>query len=118
MNEFLMAKTVQIPASTKVPNILTGEQYERAPFNATCSLFLTGSGASTTELIAGLTVDGLSVAPEINISTENRIPLVPDDVAVASFFCPQGGLIHLSVTNNTAGALNAHYKVILAPYQG
>lgn len=100
-----------IAANATNSNVLTGERYERAPYNAMGGLYVTGSAAGLT---AELNVGGDSVTPPTQVNTQNRFPVVPDDILVADWEAIGGNLIQVTVVNTTAGALTVRWRVDLS----
>jgi hypothetical protein len=98
-----------VAANTTVANVLTGQRYERSPFAAgEGNLFCTGSAAGLT---AELNIGGNSVTPPTVVNTQNRLPVVPDDVLVPGWEVLEGRLIQITVVNTTGGALTFFWRV-------
>lgn len=111
----MMMYEVSVPANSTVQNVVSGQRYERVPFQAAIgSLYATGSAAG---LQCELNVGGNSVTPPIVVNTGNRVPLVPDDLCLDGWEAVQGQLIQLSATNTTAGALTFRWKIELTEAQ-
>ncbi len=106
----VMQSNQSVAANTTVANVLSGERYERVPFNAIGGLYCAGSAAGLT---AELNVGGISVSPPTKVNAQNRLPVVPDDELVSGWEAPEGKLIQLSVVNTTGGALTFNFKVEL-----
>lgn len=94
-------------ANTTTENVFTGRRFERAPFSGYLALYGTGSAAG---LQAELNVGGRSITPRIPINTQNRQPVVPDDLIVDGVEVYEGELIQLTQVNTTAGALTGRYR--------
>lgn len=105
-----MQGTTSVAANATNANVLTGQKYERPPFDAYGALYMTGSA---TGLFAELNVNSMAVSDEIALSAQNRVPLVPDDLQIGGWEAPGTGLIQLRVRNSTGGALTAFWKVLL-----
>lgn len=104
-----MQNQVAVAANTTNPNVLTGQRYERAPFQAGVgNLFCCGSAAGLT---AELNVGGVSVTPPTVVNTQNRLPVVPDDILVSEWECMNGQLLQVTVVNTTGGALTFFWRV-------
>ena len=108
MKIVMQGSTVFAAAGT-VLNALTGQRYERPPFDAVGDLYMAGTALATGT--AEINVDGFSVSGVTNISGANRMPLVPDDLLIADWEAPGGGLIQLTIV--ATGAFTAYWKVIL-----
>lgn len=99
-----------VGANATVQNAFSGRRFERAPWPAFLKLYATGSAAG---LEAELNVGSRSVTPRVPLNTQNRQPVVPDDVLVSEVEVDQGELIQLSVVNTTAGALTGRFRMEL-----
>lgn len=109
-----MQSSTAIAAGQSVGTALNGQLYERPPFDAFGTLYVNGSAAG---VFATLNVDGTAVSDEVQCNIQNRIPVVPDDLLLAGWEAPQGGLIQLKLRNNTVGALTAFWKILLQSAQ-
>lgn len=105
-----MQNSVSVAANTTVPNVLTGQRYERPPFNAFGSLYAAGSAAGLT---AEINVGGRSVTPPTGVNAQNRFPVVPDDLLIDGWEAVQDQLVQLTVVNTTGGALTFFWRVEL-----
>lgn len=105
-----MEVETSIGANATNENVLTGQRFERAPFDCLITLLSTGSAAGLRE---ELNVGGRSATPRMIVNTQNRSPVVPDDVRIAEVECYQGELIQLTVANTTGGALTHRARVEL-----
>jgi hypothetical protein len=104
-----MQYSVSVPANSTIQNVVSGQRYERVPFQAAVgALYTTGSA---TGLQCELNVGGQSVTPPVDVNTNNRVPLIPDDQTISGWEALQGQLIQLSVTNTTGGALTFRWKI-------
>jgi len=101
---------VSIAANSTNENVLSSSQYKTVPFNSLIRLMDTGSA---TGLRRSMTVSGTSIINRGVVSTQNRVPLDPDDTVVSEVEAFQGQEIFLSVENTTAGALTYRCKVWL-----
>ncbi len=105
-----MQGTAAVTAGDTTKNALSGERYERPPFNAFGSLYMAGSALG---LVAELNVGGRSICPPSPINANNRIPIVPDDLLITDVECPVGEQIQLTVQNPTGGSLTYFYRMEL-----
>jgi len=103
-----------VGANATVENVLSGQRFERAPFDCLVTLLSTGSAAGLRE---ELNVGGRSATPRMVVNAQNRSPVVPDDVRLAEVECLAGELIQLTVANTTAGALTYRARVELEEAQ-
>ena len=109
-----MARKVAMQASTAVAansrndNVFQGQRYERAPFDGFLSVLGTGSAAG---LQLEINVGGSSVSSLMDMNTNNRVPIVPDDLNASDIEVFAGQLIQVSVVNTTAGALTPRIRV-------
>lgn len=104
---------ISIAANTVVENVIasnTGAQrYIRAPYDSIGMLLIAQSASG---LRFELVVDGDTVmdSSDANVSTVLNIP---DNMVLSQFFCRVGGQMVLRVSNTTAGALSARYRITL-----
>lgn len=106
---FMQIET-SIPANSTNQNVFQGERFERLPFDALVDLAITGSA---TGLQYELNLGGRSISPRVPASTQNRSPIIPDDIVVAEVDGFEGELVQLTVENTTAGALTIFARVNL-----
>jgi len=98
-----------VAANTTNPNVLTGQRYERSPFQAGVgNLYCTGSAAGLT---AELNIGGVSITPPTVVNIQNRLPVVPDDILTTNWEVLEGRLLQVTVVNTTAGALTFFWRV-------
>lgn len=103
MARIAMQDSASIAANTTNTSLLSGQRYERCPYNlAQGGLYITGSAIGLT---AELNVGGNSVTPPTKVNAQNRFPVVPDDSLIEEWECGLGQLIQLTGVNTTAGAL-------------
>lgn len=105
-----MQQNTSVGATTTTGATLNGQLYERPPFDAIGTLYIT---ASATGMFAQINVDGTAVSDEVTVGLQNRVPLVPDDMLIGGWEAPQGGLIQLRLRNSTGGALTNFWKILL-----
>lgn len=108
MQVVMQSSTVFGAAGTN-ENALTGQRYERPPFDAMGDLYIAGSAINL--LTAELNVSGVSVTPPTNVSGQNRLPIVPDDLLVGDWEAPSNGLIQLRLV--ASAAATAFWRVEL-----
>jgi hypothetical protein len=102
---------VSVAANTTTENVLSGNRYERSPYQiAKGDLYCTGSAAG---LQAELNVGGRSVTPPTTVNAQNRLPVVPDDLLTEDWLAYAGELIQVRVQNTTGGALTFNFKMEL-----
>jgi len=107
---YTMQSSSSIGANATVSNTLSGQLYERPPYDCYGTLFVTGSA---TGLFAQINVNSVAVSDEVAMNAQNRIPVVPDDMLMTGWEAPAGGLIQLKFRNSTGGALTAAWKITL-----
>lgn len=107
---FTMQNVTSVGANASVSNTLSGQLYERPPYNCFGTLYTNGSA---TGLFGQINVNGIAISDEVNMSSQNRVPVVPDDMLMAGWEAPAGGLMQLKFRNSTAGALSAFWKILL-----
>ena len=101
-----------IAANATNENVLTGQRFERMPFNGYINYFSTGSAVGLREEI---NIGGRSVSPRLVCNANNRSPIVPDDLRATNIPAAQGELIQITVANTTAGALTHRARLELQP---
>lgn len=106
----VMETETSIAANATNDNVLTGQRFERAPFPAMATFYSTGSAAGLREEI---NVGGRSVSGRLIVNTQNRSPVIPDDLRVDGVMVGAGELIQVTVSNSTAGALTHRMRVEL-----
>lgn len=111
----VMQGVTSIAATTTTENVLSGQRYERAPFNGVGRLYLT-AGGTIGQVNTELNVGGRSITPPTPASIQNRVPLVPDDSVVEDWEFATGELIQLRVQNTSGGALNCLWRIELEEY--
>lgn len=99
-----------VPADSTVENVFQGQRFERLPFDALVDLAVTGSA---TGLEYELNIGGRSVSARVPASTENRSPIIPDDIKVSNAEGFVGELVQLTATNTTAGTLTLFARAIM-----
>lgn len=105
-----MQGQTSVAANSTTDNVLNGQRYERCPWPALGALYVNGSA---TGLKAELNVGGVSITPPIVCNTQNRSPVVPDDILIDQWEALPNSLLQLTIVNTTAGALTAFWRVDL-----
>lgn len=114
MNSVVMEVENSVGANATNANVLTGELYERAPFDGVLTFFTTGSAAGLREQ---LFVAGQAITGRKFVNTQNRFPVVPDDMQQSDIIVQKGDQITLRVDNTTGGALTHRARVVIEPAQ-
>ena len=114
MNTVLMETENSVAANVTNNNVLSGELYERAPFDGLLTYYSTGSAAGLREQ---LFVAGQAITGRKFVNTQNRMPVVPDDQQMAGVIVQRGDQIVLRVDNTTGGALTHRSRFEIAPAQ-
>jgi hypothetical protein len=110
MSQVAMLSTISVAANSTNNNVVSGQTYERAPYNGnSCNLFSTGSAAGLT---CEITVGNQRVSPPMTVNANARVPIIPDD-HVTSFDAFLGQLIQITVSNTTGGALTFYWKITI-----
>jgi len=110
-----MQSSVSVGANATNANVLSGQRYERTPFNAYGGLYCTGSALGLT---AELNMAGTSITPATQVNAQNRLPVVPDDILIDGWEVPVDKLIQLTVANTTGGALTFFWRIELEAAEG
>lgn len=100
-----------VAANATVENILTGSQWEFAPYNATVEFAINGSAAG---LVTDVTTGQDVVAEASSVNTANRFGILPDDF-VYQDVVRAGERIKVRVRNTTAGALTVFVSMRMMP---
>lgn len=100
--------TTSIAANATNKNLLSGETYERVPYDA--DLYV-GLAASATGLIVSFLIGGIGILVNIGPSLANRAPQFPQDYPVRAQEAAEGKQLILSAQNTTAGALSLFWIV-------
>lgn len=103
----VMVTEDSVGANALSDNVLAGELYEYLPTTGPLSLFVTGSA---TGLRVSFSVGGAIQAEDAVVNTQNRIPVVPDDLLLRAGG-RRGERLILRFRNTTAGALTARALV-------
>lgn len=103
--------TQSTAAGATTANVLTGNPYAIAPFSGYARISLTGeaAGESRCTIILGARL----VFPEGNISRQNRVPLLPDDVLITAPVV-KGEQVVIQHRNTGAGANTLFWRVDFA----
>lgn len=100
--------TTSVAANATVKNVLSGETYERLPYDA--DVFV-GLAASATGLLVSYLIGGIGIAVNIAPSIINRAPQYPQDYPIRGQEGADGKQQILSAQNTTAGALSLFWIV-------
>lgn len=102
-----MQNSVSVAANAVSANVLAGEQYEFLPANAQVVLSCTGSAIGlNVSLLAG----GVTLINDQAINSQNRFPVIPDDI-ITQEVIPAGARLLLKSRNTTGGALTFFWRV-------
>ncbi len=100
---------VAVGAGVNVLNMLTGNRFERCPYDiGEGKLLCTGSAVGLT---VELNIGGRSISPVCDVNIQNRVPVEPDDTIAKDFLAYKGELQQISVVNTTGGPLNFFYRL-------
>lgn len=103
-----MQDSTAIAANGSNLNVFNANAYSRAPFDGFVTLLATGSAVG---LEMQVNIGGALVAERQALNTQNRVPLLPDDIMLSDVEVFEGQLIQVSVFNTTAGALTPRIRV-------
>lgn len=110
MAKQVMTVSVSVAANAVNENVLSGQRFERMPYNGFVTLLESGSAAG---LESELNIGGQSVSAPMPVNVQNRIPVTPDDLSIADAEAWLGQLIQLRVRNTTGGALTYNARLVL-----
>lgn len=105
-----MQNSVSVGANATNSNVLSGQRYERPPFNAIGTLYAAGSALGLT---VEINVGGRSVTPAMGVGAQNHFPIVPDDMLIDGWEAVKEQLIQITVANTTGGALTFFWRTEL-----
>ena len=105
-----MADSTAIAANAQSLNVFANNAFVRAPFHGLVTLLATGSAVG---LEMQLMVAGQLAVERQPMNTNNRVPIMPDDIVISDVEVREGQLIQLSVFNTTAGSLTPRTKIII-----
>ena len=98
----VMIVSTSVAANGTVDSVFQGKRFERAPYDGYLTYYSTGSASGLQEEI---NVGGRSATPRMPVNTQNRNPVVPDDLVASGIPVRNGELIQITAANTTAGAL-------------
>lgn len=112
-----ISQSVSVAASTTNDNVLSGSQFEFAPYPCMLQIGVAGDANG-----ADLAVDVYSgsdlLVEGMRLNTKNQMPTIPDDFIVQDVI-DQGERLKIRVRNTSAaGARTAFFTVILTPMMG
>lgn len=107
----IMTDRQSVAANAVVPNALSGKLHE---FLARPSVVRVYGTASAVGLNVTFLLGGRSIMQDQEVSAQNRMPIVPDDV-VAQGMGNAGDRLVLTYRNTTAGAITAFSRVDVEP---
>lgn len=102
-----MQGSVSVAANDVSANVLAGEQYEFLPDVAGVVLSVTGSAAG---LKCSLLAGGVTIVDDADINSQNRFPVIPDDILTQETI-PGQARLSVKFRNTTGGALTARWRV-------
>jgi hypothetical protein len=103
--------SVSVPANGSIESLISGSQFEFAPYNASVEIALVGAAAG---LVADVSTGQDLVAEAYLISSANRFPIMPDDFLIQDVV-RQGERIKMRVRNTTAAAIVVWFNVRIFP---
>lgn len=103
--------SLSIPANSSVENLITGSQFEFAPYPASIEIAAIGAAAG---LVLDVSTGQDVVAEAYTVAGANRFPIMPDDFLIQDVVAA-GERIKLRVRNTTAGAIVINYCVRMFP---
>jgi len=107
----IIQDSIVIAANTTNDDVLSGKRnqlIDPSTGGAICSFYITGSA---TGLEAEAWVGQRNPMERSAINTQNRMPVVPDDLMVNNVAGLPNEVIRIPVTNTTGGGLTFFYRV-------
>lgn len=105
------ATSISIPANATIENLLTGSQWEFAPYNASIEIATIGAAVG---LIGDVSTGADVVAENYAVSNANRYPILPDDFLIFDVV-NAGERIKIRIRNTTGGAIVVNVAMRLMP---
>lgn len=102
--------SVSVPANASVPNALSNTRFEYMPATGFLNLYAQAAAAGIT---ARLLVGASEAVETSDVGTENRFPIVPDDMLAGSIFGQNGQRLTLELNNSTGAPVVAFIKLTL-----
>lgn len=117
MNPIFIEDNFPVAADSNTANVIAENEslrrYLRAPFRAKGKLVAVGTGVLTVNFDYG----SKNVVSNSNLRVASTMQ-EPDDVLNEDFYVDEGDQLVLNVINQTAGALNILYRLVLEPWEG
>jgi len=107
----IMTDRQSVAANTTVVNALTGKLHEFLTRPSVVRVYGTGSAVG---LNFSFLLGGRSLMQDQEVSAQNRLPIVPDDV-ICQGIGNAGDRLVLSYRNTTGGAITAFSRVDVEP---
>ena len=109
----IFTSSISVPANSTIQNVLQnlGARVRTIQQNyrfARLTLFATGSA---TGLSLSFYVGSRNPIESSTVNTQNRIPVVPDDLVATDMYGTGNDQLQLQATNSTAGALTLFFRI-------
>lgn len=102
--------SASVAANTTNPSLFGSTRFEYAPRPGFINIYVNGSAAGLT---ARLLIGSEEVVESSQVNTQNRFPVVPDDLLFGGIAVQAGQRITLEVSNTTGGALTVFARMEL-----
>lgn len=103
--------STSVPANASVDNVLTGNQYEFLPFNASLDFGIVAAAAG---VLADVYSGSDTLMESGSVSAANRSPLFPDDFDLNDV-AAAGERLKVRLRNTTGGAIVVQTTVRINP---
>lgn len=117
MNPVFIEDNFPLPANSNIANVIAENdslrRYLRAPFRAKGKLVAVATGI----IMVNFDYGSKNVVANSNLRVANTMQ-EPDDVLNEDFYVNEGDQLVLNAINETAGALNILYRLVLDPWEG
>lgn len=100
-------QSVSVAANATNANVFSNTRLEFAPEDGEMALYFNGSAIGLTVRVL---IDGDEVVENTAINTQNRFPVVPEDLLQSGIRIGQGEKLTAEVSNTTAGALTVFFR--------
>jgi hypothetical protein len=103
--------STSLAANATIENVITGSQFEFAPYDATCEFAVLGAAVG---VVADITTGADVVAESMSVANKAGFPVLPDDF-MALDVVRGGERIKLRLRNTTPGAIVVTWTVRIMP---
>lgn len=107
----LIQNRLSLQANTTMENLISGSQFEFAPYPASVEFGIT---AAAIGVFADISTGQEIISERMEVSTANRFPVIPDDYVVLDMVSA-GERIKIRAQNTTGAAIVIFWAVRIMP---